>query len=408
MEDGLVYYFLRILHLPTLPEDLYFHSQFFTIGQDIFNTPEHLVEAIMDTAPHTSTTDVAHLFPQQKLKNTCDMCAASKVMCDKMKPICGRCERLRYPCFYSPARRVPKRRRCIQSISSGNKSEVTELSPELEPSIVDTDESVTSKFKALDDSGIFNFGDEMNGLNGFEWLSSTFSVDDTSLFLQNDYNHDKGESATMESVPNGSECGQSSSSKDFGSDCASIAMNILQHLNTTNMKELATTTPFGGTQSSTIDALVNTASTNIKRVSTMLICPCSGNTDVGLLVAAVCAAILDTYELVLRNSIRSKTISSSTEEHGGDERTLVNSTVGDVEQMDICTEALQDGSKEKAAIMQILEELPRVANLITQFTKRYGQDAEECATDLPQALAASMTCRLKAVIDEVTNWVARI
>ncbi|KAJ5573555.1 uncharacterized protein N7459_007982 [Penicillium hispanicum] len=44
--------------------------------------------------------------PAPKLKDSCDMCSSSKVKCNKDKPVCSRCRKLGYPCFYSPARRI--------------------------------------------------------------------------------------------------------------------------------------------------------------------------------------------------------------------------------------------------------------------------------------------------------------
>ena len=67
-----------------------------------------------------------------------------------------------------------------------------------------------------------------------------------------------------------------------------------------------------------------------------------------------------------------------------------------------------DDCDERATIMRIRDELPMVANLVAQFTRRYSQDAEMCSRDLLQGLALSITGRLSAMIDEVTNWMARI
>jgi hypothetical protein len=51
--------------------------------------------------------DANSRFPRAtKLKDSCDMCSASKVKCDKEKPTCVRCKKLGYPCFYSPTRRM--------------------------------------------------------------------------------------------------------------------------------------------------------------------------------------------------------------------------------------------------------------------------------------------------------------
>ena len=71
-------------------------------------------------------------------------------------------------------------------------------------------------------------------------------------------------------------------------------------------------------------------------------------------------------------------------------------------------EAPNQETNETAAAMRLLEELPKVANLVTQFTKRYRQDSENSSKDLHQVLAASLTSSLKSIINEVTDRVAQI
>lgn len=122
-----------------------------------------------------------------------------------------------------------------------------------------------------------------------------------------------------------------------------------------------------------------------------------------MLAAAVCAALLDTYEMTLRNSTSSKGVISSTESNRGIKRSFERSVTKDAERMDDCTKVLQDGSNEQATIVRMLEELPRFANLVTQYTRRYSRDVDKCPRDLPQALTASITFRLKSMIDEVAR-----
>jgi hypothetical protein len=63
--------------------------------------------------------------PPRKLKDSCDMCSSSKVKCDKEKPNCGRCRKLGYPCFYSPARRIGR--------PHPNRRTISRPSPEARP-----------------------------------------------------------------------------------------------------------------------------------------------------------------------------------------------------------------------------------------------------------------------------------
>jgi len=79
---------------------------------------------------------------------------------------------------------------------------------------------------------------------------------------------------------------------------ATVTMNILQHLNTmTSMRRLS-----GATDPvDEIDALITTVSMAIQRVLTILMCPCSQQTDGGLLAAAVRGTILEIYGLIFHN-----------------------------------------------------------------------------------------------------------
>ncbi|CAI7654935.1 unnamed protein product [Penicillium glandicola] len=80
----------------------------------------------MSTSSTAPTSRSGSGGPPPKLKDSCDMCSSSKVKCNKEKPICSRCRKLGYPCFYSPARRIgrphPNRR-----------STITRKSPETRP-----------------------------------------------------------------------------------------------------------------------------------------------------------------------------------------------------------------------------------------------------------------------------------
>lgn len=50
------------------------------------------------------------------------MCSSSKVKCNKEKPMCSRCRKLGYPCFYSPARRIGRPHPSRRNASISRKS----------------------------------------------------------------------------------------------------------------------------------------------------------------------------------------------------------------------------------------------------------------------------------------------
>lgn len=150
------------------------------------------------------------------------------------------------------------------------------------------------------------------------------------------------------------------------SDCATVAMNVLQHLTATSMQplplSLSTSTCMEFKGPLDLHTRLTSASTAIKRISTILICPCSCKPDVGLLNAALCGAILDLYDTILRRSIDPPKSQSSS--------TLV------ADDMDLfVTESSPCGGANESrqvTIRRVLEELPKVANLIMQFTRRYS------------------------------------
>ena len=378
----------------------------------------------MEDDQQMHTTEARRLSRPPKLKDTCDMCSTSKVRCDKMKPACGRCERLGYPCSYSPARRMQKRR-CIQCTqSSGNltEAEAEEQLPVAAPTATAaTDGSVATDSYPSGDGAEFSFRRAFNGGNfpqhqtTHPYTSNPSSANKTNIHNSSSSSCCSTGSSTTEAMLPGLEYSKPTHSN---SDCVTVATNILEHLNTTH--GVAASFPSEPkTPPSTLETSIGSPSLAIKRISTILICPCSKNLDVGLLAAAVCAALLDTYEIILhKNSARPNTAATAAAAPGrssystsdmndnrpGPKRGVTKPVrkAGKMESVD------SGGRDEKATIMQIRDELPMVANLVAQFTRRYSQDAEMCSRDLLQGLALSITGRLSAMIDEVTNWMAQI
>lgn len=69
-----------------------------------------------------------------KLKNSCDMCSASKVRCESQKPVCSRCASMGHPCSYSAARRVGRRHGRGPSYAKKRAPAVPRHYPDLLPS----------------------------------------------------------------------------------------------------------------------------------------------------------------------------------------------------------------------------------------------------------------------------------
>lgn len=398
----------------------------------------------------------------QKLKDTCDICSASKVKCDKQRPICGRCDKLGYPCFYSLARRKGRPNPPRNRDSLRNSVELGERLSEEQRDVADgggTVPSQTGMPKSVGphhDAGAIargphntNYQQDQNHPLHFqqgilartnhshlsshsnaETCPSINRIDSMDTFFP------RTDATTCNLSTNNASStidawSTMSSNSDHGSnaecsDCVTVAMNVLQHLTATSIQTLplshSTSTcalssqhhmEFNGPLE--LNTWLTTASTAIKRLSTILICPCSCKTDVGILNAALCGAILDLYDTILRSTIDPpKSQSSSTD-------------VADDMDLYAAESSLCGGANEsrQITIRRVLEELPKVANLIMQLTRRYcsafgaglgtaglgleDEENEERAADLLLAeLAASQQSRLRSIIHEATNWLALV
>lgn len=444
------------------------------------------------------------------------MCSASKVKCNKEKPICSRCSKLDYTCSYSPARRMgrphpargtstPNGSRAAhsakrQSTSRRSRKDSTETEShsstaeqETSPQL-DIQDGTTNNARRADNDfndDILNFQDSTMPQNRQSNCPQADGYSDSvspriqrKVLLENTYPFDfehyinkgpgiEGEGLyrqgmisngnkfspdsildldyhcdvtarngqleyplyrdpsielldgmdwqaaasheTSTYLPNSAALDSSSTSTDnqFGSmlrhlgdipfptpegDCATIAMNLLQHLHMICMKQQQATSIASSTVESdlasipspALDSLLDAVSMAINQVSIILTCPCSQKTDIGLLTAAVCGAILRTYRIIFRNNSK------------------VNGAARDVEKA--CLEAVRAGLDEQVTTIRILGELPRVANLVTQYSRRYtSAEAEErSSADLPSALAADLRSKLKSTSSEATDWLIQV
>ncbi|MCJ1401242.1 hypothetical protein MMC11_004454 [Xylographa trunciseda] len=388
-----------------------------------------------------------------RLKDTCDMCSASKVRCDTRKPVCSRCQRLGYPCFYSPARRIRKRkcssegtvdndsgkktdaRQNLQTICTGYPSHESRLAP-----AGNFDGNETFNFRNLEalsssnlnrfTSGIpfagnqagtrhedlFSVVDlEVNG--GGRVHPSNLATSTTASGLPSTSHKHGSSNASMDSARSEYEPHKvSTPNDDF--DCATVALGILQRLNTPTAKRISppsssisieTAFPSSSSASNSADIRMQTVAVAIKRASTVLICPCSRRADVGLLVATICIALLDALELMLQGTVRTQPDQSSRPKRSTLRHSSMSTIIRDLPTaLEFRTRNLKDDSDVSASTMYILEQLPQVASLVIQFITRYEQDTQRGGSDLLKALGASVIYRLRGMIDEVTDRVAQL
>ena len=345
------------------------------------------------------------------------MCSSSKVKCDKKRPICSRCTRLDYPCFYSPARRIRKHPLDDHSPtpSAGQQQQQQQILGPPSTNVIG-DESLSTSSSASDD---FAFGRDNNvphSLSVHSIFTPAFATPDTIFPSLTTTNKEITSTKRRRSTPKPSspECQQSPISSDPKVDCATTAMDLLQNLDRTSLKSLSTSTSSNAVATASLEAVIKEASAAIGRTSIILVCPCSRKPDIRLLAAGVCSALLDVYQTFLsanaaenisdhrpasaRNGQRSTASRFS-------ERTLDGAIIDSSHRG--ASTPQYGGMQAKAPIMRILGELARIADLVTLFRNRYSkedkEDEESSSRDLLKALLASMTSRLKIMIDDFTH-----
>ena len=342
------------------------------------------------------------------------MCSSSKVKCDKKRPICGRCTRLDYPCFYSPARRIRKHPLDDHppTPSAGQQQQI--LGP---PSTnVIGDESLSTSSSASDDFAFGRDNNVPNSLSVHNIFTPVSSTPDTIFPSLTTINKETTSTKRMRSAPKPStpECQQSPISSDPKVDCATTAMDLLQNLDRTSLKSLSTSTSSNAIVTASLEAFIKETSVAIRRTSIILVCPCSRKPDIRLLAAGVCSALLDVYQTFLS----ANAAENISDQHPASARNGQRSTASRFSDRTL-DDAIIDpshrgasapqysGLQAKAPIMRILGELARIADLVTQFRNRYSkedkEDEESSSRDLLKALLASMTSRLKILIDDFTH-----
>lgn len=343
------------------------------------------------------------------------MCSASKVRCNKNKPICSRCGRLGYPCFYSPARRVRKPHETQSLPSSRCVPEAVEQVMEPQTPAVSRNQSVATDSDVSDEAinaALDKKSCVATSSRASDARSSQLSRVQDDIPLQTSLDDENFQPSPQELTPSSLVSFHSSTPSDLSSDCAAGAIVLLRNLRETRSTILNPTNPTGEIKAGALDGAIDMASASLKHIPTMLFCPCSTRPDLGILVVAICTALLDLYDglLFLCHSVRSTNTAASTKgsnrSHGSVKMT--SSLVNDTEMVDTCTESLLNRLNEKAPIMRILGELHLVADVVTHFRNRYSQIREKGSRDLFRTLVASIASRLKSMIDESINESTKI
>jgi hypothetical protein len=362
------------------------------------------------------------------------MCSASKIKCNKAKPICSRCDKLGCHCSYSPTRRMgrphpprhaqsqimpkvtrepakrlgsvqtrhesfePESDTSVNESRGPHQSEIREKRPKTlratgtdfdfnedyipdgqGPAILQSqpvkarqrdeyifkESSSTRQKDPIEGVRMFNFNGQIITSEADGFLHQAMSNDDNSMLLSSVSSQSRRTSSTIDKLSGISSYGEgSASSNACEEDCATLAMNTLEDLNRTSLKRAGSGTSLDEMETESLDGPMKIVSMAVKCISTILVCPCLQKTDVRLLAATVCTAILDTYGVLIRNSTHRQSV-------------------------------------------RVLEELPKVASLVMQFNKRCSQDAKEYSGNLLPALGASLKSRLQSMTNEAVDCLAQ-
>ncbi|KAJ5089208.1 hypothetical protein N7532_007892 [Penicillium argentinense] len=392
-----------------------------------------------------------------KLKDSCDMCSSSKIKCNKEKPVCSRCRKLGYPCFYSPARRIgrphpnrrttirksPEARSCptrrttnenlpstpkdlppttrdetfLQSPGSWERDSQNPLhwldelylSPMMEEHATSTtafseDSCALGGFEAhklspvqmqpVMDLDLFNFSDALSSDSSSHWAQLSDADSNILLDMPLALDQSMDQVTSADAFDGNLSCDQTPSSDSSESDCVTSAIEILRGLQKPQKGIEASS---DGLDGSGLVTRMQKASSAINRLSTILVCPCSQKTYVAILVASVCLTILDVYDSLFHRETSM----------AGNACPNANASMGlqgDIEQTDFGEMASLRSSKNEfqceVSSMQVLEELSKLANVVMQFSCKYKGDSQLQSSSTLSGLAESLKQRLRLVTNE--------
>ena len=326
--------------------------------------------------------------PARKLKDSCDVCSAFKLRCDKQKPTCTRCANLNYRCTYSPARRAG-RSHAVRRESGQNQIQNPKRSQAPSRSSSDS----LQQYLGAPDSDSLNLITRNESrkvdLTGIPGRADSVTGFDHGCFLNT---HTLGLHVDNQSVEiPSSPCGSLNTRLDTDTtktDCTRVALSIVSQLETSKMwSGTAFTHGAGGL----------TATEACQRLLTILVCPCSEQAEVGLLVASACISLMDmVHGSVCANSGQGFT-SLALVSHG-------------LSEPDIHPWPRPPSSSHSSSSdgQSQLGDLFKIAKVILEFTDRYCQDTKggprlEHTSWVVAPVAALLRCRLQSVTQGATR-----
>lgn len=316
------------------------------------------------TTPHTASS-----LQTPKLKDSCDKCAASKVRCTREKPFCSRCDNLGYTCFYSPARRAGRPYRSKKQVSEGGNSE--------ESNRLSARDITTTQF--VDESAKL--------YSRFNGPATPANVTSNIPLLNSTPSNKKAAQADPSTAK---------SHKVSDPDCLLVVLEIFPELEV-SAEQLRRVL---SVDANLINATAQTITTAFRRLSTILICPCSQLAEVVMLVSATCMSIIDIHAMAISNFAKDQPpaglLSQPTPRRS--RGVGINMYPG-----------------HNATAMQVFTELSELARLILQLTEHYNEGGRalnleglgsrsELPTDIMPGMATFLRERLQQITNDATCW----
>ncbi|KAH8781017.1 hypothetical protein F5883DRAFT_483824 [Diaporthe sp. PMI_573] len=326
----------------------------------------------------------ASVTPIRKLKDSCDLCSSSKVRCDKTKPACSRCVSLGHSCSYSPARRAGRPHRIHTQSKKGHSPSLAGDSRLSDPASIRNSSPFTSGMSMLDDAAFFGTQTRNHNLNNHH----------QQQHIQ--------EQSTEASCRN-----RSAGGPDTGAfDCFSVATCTLEQL------EIAR-------QRSDFTHSTSTITEACQRLLTILICPCSEKSLVALLLASGCISLMNTARDLSKNCFMAAqdTGTSPRPSTGTTPAALSSTESSNLDYFSTFNWPMPPPSSSSNASLAGsngsfgVEELARIAKVISHFTERYCQGPKggtpqaswAHTTWLLEPLVASLRLKLQSVTLEATE-----
>lgn len=222
--------------------------------------------------------------------------------------------------------------------------------------------------------------------------------------------------------------------EDKPRDCAVDIMSLQEQLEGAYRTLCSTASQPRQSLMGSVDAAIESISSGLDRLSTVLICPCSERLDISLLVGAACMSVMDVYGLIVKLSSSPPHLASwvphrNEQSSAGNSRNASIAKETTFEEEDQQYWALsslsprsQDRSQRMSSLMdldggepregnraleRIVEELPKLAGVTLQFTKRsrtmHGSHNIAAVSEVAYALASYTRTRLQSLKNEVTG-----